>query len=316
MADNAGRAALLRLLLVTGLWFGTQRLLTRYAAFWLPRAWASQLSLELYLIITQGVTLAIGLSLAALLLRPNAKTELGWRRPSAWSLALGACLAPLLFAAASYFAVYLALPTLLEELRRGGVELVRENAGGVGRAMRQSPALVALAWAVLVSPVGEELLFRGAIWGSLQRIVEAVAPERTTSPASLPEQYLKQPLLVMGFRKCSAWVVRGGAATLLSGLAFGLLHWDMPGGQGIIRVTATLCLGLACGVARQASGTVAVPILLHMIFNVLGLAGARRWIVTAAFPTHYMVPSMASVLGLFGGALALALWWFRRRPRA
>jgi membrane protease YdiL (CAAX protease family) len=85
------------------------------------------------------------------------------------------------------------------------------------------------------------------------------------------------------------------------------MHWDMPGGQGIIRVTAGTCLGLACGVARQATGSIVVPIAIHMLFNALGLAGARRIIVNDTFPTFYMVPTLATALGLLGGAIAIVV---------
>jgi len=297
----------LRLVVVAAVWFVTQQVLTRYAALALPRAWAAQLSLELYLVLVQLVTLPIGLGLARLLLKRNAWPALGLVWPTGKSLALGAALCPLLFALASYLAVYLALPTLLEEIRRGGAELVRSNAGQVGQAMRQSPLLLVLFWSVLLAPLGEELLFRGAVWGALARVTRACFPERSAPAPSLPGEFIEPSLLLSLVRGVGRWLEHGGIATLLSGVAFGLLHWDMPGGQGIIRATATTCLGLACGVARQASGSLVIPILVHAGFNLLGLAAARRWLVSDTFPTHYMVPTLGTLLGAVGALVAIVL---------
>jgi membrane protease YdiL (CAAX protease family) len=213
----------------------------------------------------------------------------------------------LLFVAASYLSVYLALPTLLEEIRRGGAELVRNNAGQMGQAMRQSPVLLVLLWGVVVAPVGEELLFRGAVWAALWRATQRLLPDRGEAVASLPGEFIERSILLSLAKSLRHWLERGGLATLVSGALFGLLHWDMPGGQGIIRVTATICLGLACGVARQASGSIAVPIVVHCGFNLLGLAGARRWVVTESFPTHYMVPTLSTLLGAVGLVVAIVL---------
>lgn len=303
----ANRGRTLRLVSVAALWFITLELLTRYAAFALPRSLAAQLSLELYLVLVQLVTIPFGLGLAVALLKRDAFAELGIRWPKGKSLAFGLALAPSLFAAASYLAVYLALPTLLEEIRRGGAELVRSNAGQVGQAMRQAPVLLVLLWGVVVAPLGEELLFRGAVWGALQRVVHAWFPSSTAPAPSLPGQFIEPSLLLSALRGVGSWLRHGGVATLLSGVAFGLLHWDMPGGQGIIRVTATTCLGLACGVARQASRSVVVPIVVHASFNLLGVAGARRWLVSESFPTHYMVPTLGTLLGALGAVVAIAI---------
>src|SRR6186713_41245 len=131
----ANRDRTLRLVCVAALWFITLQVLPRYAAFALPRALAAQLSLELYLVLVQLITIPFGLGLAVAVLKRDAFAELGLTRPKGKSLALAIALAPSLFAAASYLAVYLALPTLLEEIRRGGAELVRSNAGQVGQAM-------------------------------------------------------------------------------------------------------------------------------------------------------------------------------------
>jgi membrane protease YdiL (CAAX protease family) len=296
---------------VSAVWLAAQQLLTRYAALALPRSVARELSLEVYLLLVSLVALGVGAAAALLLLGRAAPRQLGIVSPGGKAIALGLSLSPLLFVASSYLAVYLALPTLLEELRRGGADLVRQNAGDVGRAMTSAPLVMVLLWALVVAPIAEELLFRGAIWSLLSRATRVWWPART-QPPSLPGELVKDSWLVAWSRTLGRWLAQGGLATLVVGFGFGLLHWDLAGGQGIIRVTVTTCLGLACGVARQHSGSVLVPIAIHGAFNVLGLAGARRWVVTQTFPTHFMVPTLATVLAGLGGLVALVLFFALR----
>ncbi len=317
-APGASQGQLGRLCVVAVIWLAAQQLLTRYAALALPRSLARELSLELYLLLVTLTALGIGAGAAFLMLGRSAPRELGLVWPGGKAIALGVSLSPLLFVASSYLAVYLALPTLLEELRRGGADLVRQNAGEVGRAMTSAPLVMVLLWAVVVAPVAEEVLFRGAIWGLLCRATVAWWPLRK-EPPSLPDELVNDSALVACSCAAARWLAQGGLATIVVGVGFGLLHWDLAGGQGIIRVTVTTCLGLAAGVARQHSGSVLVPIAVHGVFNVLGLAGARRWIVTQTFPTHFMVPTLATVLAGLGGLLALVLLFAardRNKPRS
>jgi membrane protease YdiL (CAAX protease family) len=98
----------------------------------------------------------------------------------------------------------------------------------------------------------------------------------------------------------AVWLRAGGVATLGVATLFGLLHRDMPGGLGIVRFVAATGLGLACGVSRQASGTVLAPVLLHVAFNALSIATARRWVVTADFPMKWGAPTAVSGLAVLG----------------
>jgi hypothetical protein len=68
--------------------------------------------------------------------------------------------------------------------------------------------------------------------------------------------------------------------------------------MGIVRVVSAAGLGLACGVARQATGSTLAAIVLHCVFNVLSLATARRWVVTETFPTRLMVPTLLSLFAV------------------
>ena len=76
----------------------------------------------------------------------------------------------------------------------------------------------------------------------------------------------------------------------------------MPGGLGIVRFVSALGLGLACGLARQRSGSVVPPILVHVGFNALSLATARRLVVSETFPMKSGVPTLVAAIG------AVALW--------
>ena len=100
---------------------------------------------------------------------------------------------------------------------------------------------------------------------------------------------------------------------MLSTLVFASVHADLRGGQGLIRLVAASCLGLACGSARQATGSLAACIVLHVVFNFLTLTSARRWVVFEAFPKFFMVPTLLSLIGAVGVLMALVVWWLGRR---
>ena len=293
-----------RLALLTCGWLLLLMGLAKYGARLLPLSLARVLSLEQYLTLVQLVTLGIGLAASSVVLaRPRA--ELGLTQVSVRAVILTALLAPAIYVLASYLAVAIALPTLLEELRRGGVQLARSQTGDFGRAMTSAPVWSSIVWAVVVSPVGEELLFRGVMWSLLQRVVErAVKPE---NPEPLSQRFLRESWTMSLGRRCARWWRAGGGATVLSSLVFALMHADLRGGQGIIRVVAASCLALACGSARQVTLGLAAPITLHMIFNFLTLASARRWVVSEALGKFFMVPTAVSLLAAGGLVVALVV---------
>ena len=109
----------------------------------------------------------------------------------------------------------------------------------------------------------------------------------------------------------------GGVATLLSAVAFAWVHADMPGGMGMVRAITAFGLGLGAGIARHASGSLVAALVLHVVFNLASIATARRWVVSAVFPTKLMVPTLLTMLA---GACLLALgtlfYLGRRRRRA
>jgi hypothetical protein len=93
------------------------------------------------------------------------------------------------------------------------------------------------------------------------------------------------------------------------------MHAGTPGGAGIILVVSSSVLGLALGLARQLSGGLAAPVVLHMLHNALALGHARNWFVSELFPKDFGVPRLLTVAGLAGvfAAVLLALLT-RSRP--
>ena len=298
--------------LVAAAWLAAARMLARYGVQLLPASVTHRLTLQSYLALAELVSTLLGLGLAfALLSRP--RLELGLRRPTARDLGLTLLWAPVLFVVTSYLAIGIALPTLLAELEQGGRQLVERNSGEFGRALVRTEALLTLLWGVLLAPVAEELAFRGALWSALARLGRGL--DRPDS-RSLPPELLDESPLLRAARQARGWLARGGVATLGAAVLFAWMHADEQGGAGIVRVVSTACLGLGCGLARQSTGSVLPGMLLHALFNLMALAQLRRWVVFAAFPRHYTVPTLLSLLAgacLFGLLLIHANRWWRQR---
>lgn len=319
--DTAGTSARLgffaRHLALTLLWFGVFKLLGDHAVRWLPRSLTEQLTLQSYLTGVQLLTAAIGIALAFLLLS-DARDALGLALPKPERVGMLALLAPAFFVATSYAAIYSALPTLLEELRQGGRQAVQQSTGELGRELTQASVLSAVLWGVVVSPIAEELLFRGALWSLVDRGIRLVRTERGEPPPvsePLPSGVVSDGLGLRAARVIGQFLVTGGLATLVSAGVFAWMHADMPGGLGIVRWMSALGLGLAAGIARHASGSIAGACAVHVGFNLCSLATTRRWLLTESFPMKRGVPTL---LSLIGAVLALVVvgWWLAVRVRA
>jgi membrane protease YdiL (CAAX protease family) len=275
--------------------------------------------------IPQTVTLACGLA-ASFALFDDAWAALGVRGARARSALVAALAAPAVWVAAFGVALAIALPTLLAELRRGGAAVAQQDLGAFGRAVREGDVWLTLAWTVGFAPVTEELLFRGVVWSAFRAITAPRAPVAPTptpadappasAPASLPAELIEDGLVVRAARAAWAWLRDGGLATLGSAAVFGAMHLGVPGGAGIVRVVSAVCLGLACGVARHASGSLAAPIALHFTYNLVSVAHARGWLVTAARPKIYGVPSAAMGLAVVTGAACFVVARIGRPARA
>ncbi len=311
-----------RHLVVAVLWVMAFRLLSEHAVRLVPLSLAKSLSLQGYLTGVQLLTLAIGLGLSFALL-PGARVALGLERMPARTGAVILLAAPAIYVAASYVAIYVALPTLLAELAARGRAAVQADSGEFGRQLASSGLGLAIVWGVVVSPLAEEAMFRGAFWSAAQRVVD-FAREHLAPPApgptsgALPEGVLEPSAFLSFARRSAGFFLNGGVATLASAVVFAGMHADMPGGLGIVRWVSALGLGLATGVARQLGGSLLAPLLLHMVFNACALATTRRWLVTPSFGQKLGVPILLSVIaaGCALSAVALALALRARRARS
>jgi membrane protease YdiL (CAAX protease family) len=212
---------------------------------------------------------------------------------------------PLVWTSSALIALAVALPTLMEELRTRGPGASRQNAGAFAAELTDSSLLAALLTGVVLAAVSEELLFRGAVWSALDALLA-----RTPGAPVVHEE-----LGPSTSQRVQAWLVRGWGATLGSGLLFGLMHADMPGGVGIVRVVSTTCLGLAAGAVRTLSGSLAAAVLLHLLHNTFSLGVSRRWFLGLG-PVVYGVPALLLLGAVLGGCGLGALAWLARRPAA
>lgn len=307
-------------LFVAGVWILAFRMLADHGVRLLPLALARQLTLQNYLTIVQVVTAAFGLGVSFLLLT-EPRDALGLTATSARKLGITLLFAPLVFAMVVRRAFLAAKPTLLQELAERGREAVQKSTGQFGQELVSSGVAGAMVWGVIVSPIAEELLFRGVLYSLAQRAIFGLTkrgePSETAPPASTdlsPEMLQKS----FGFE-----VVKGFARFVREGLGpivfttgvFTFMHMDTPGGMGIARWVSALGLGLATGVARYATGSVFGPIVLHMAFNFYSIAATRRWIITESFPMKDGAPTLLFFVGGVSAVLAV-IWAILGRRRS
>jgi membrane protease YdiL (CAAX protease family) len=301
----------LKLATVTVIWLALAKWLDRLGAAVIPDAWKRHVPIQTFLMACQVTAAAVGLGLAlAILARPRA--ELGLLTPRARHLVTAALVAPAVFVGAAAVALQIALPTLLAEARLRGPQASRENAGAFGRALTGGALLPTLLWGVVLAAITEELLFRGALFSLLERVVRHLGTRSAGTTMGAPPP---NPPLAMGAPPWSA----GLAAAVGAAVIFALLHGDLQGGVGIVRVVSTLCLGLACGVARVAARSVAAPVVVHLVHNAIAVGQTRRWFAGSSPPSFEALPIPDPLLGLAvgglvaGAALAIAAQAARRR---
>lgn len=301
----------LRLLAVAIVWLALIQLLSRYGAYLVPMSVARHLTLQTYLMIVQVVVTTVGMTLAAIILR-SARRDMGLGLPSGWQASTILLSTPLVFAAASYIAIGIALPTLMAEIARGGAEVSRQNAGDFGRALKQDPVVLTVVWGVVFAPIAEELLFRGALWSSITQLTRRLHRPRPEPQRDSLAAFVQESPVVRASRAVKDWALQGGIATIAAAGVFGYMHADMKGGVGIVRVVSTTCLGLACGTARQLTGSVVAAILVHFVFNFLSIGQTRRWWAVGGFSSWYGVSTLVLLVGSLLGAALFVLWLVRR----
>lgn len=134
---------------------------------------------------------------------------------------------------------------------RALVETLVPTVGGFGGGFGiESPDLVAAiviaaAGAVLVTPLVEELFFRGLLQRALG---DALA----------------------GAGRIAAGVV----AVLVSTAAFTAMHLVSGGGAGLQAgiLTGTIAVGLGCGILTLLTGRLAGAVIAHVVYNAIGVA--------------------------------------------
>lgn len=276
-----------------------------YGAPLIPRSLARMLSLQSFLSLVLAASTVVGLG-ASLFVLPSWRRDLALTRPSLASVAVALSLAPIVLVLSMYLGFELALDTLIREIRAGGSQAAQANTGAFGRAIVETHVLTTLSWAVVITPLVEELMFRGALWGAV-----ASATRRFAHRArSLPPELLARPRGGVG-----RFLLTGGIATLVSTAVFGWLHADQPGGAGIVRVVQATCLALALGCVRHASGTVWPGVALHAGFNLMSIAKSRKWIVSAGWPVPLPIPILFWHIALIC-AVFFSLWLVHRSLRA
>ncbi len=278
----AGRESVAVLVAIAVGWVALGHYLSLFLWHALPGALLGSLTLPGYGMICQVLTTAVGLGVSWALLR-GPREALALSLPRGWDGAITVLGAPLIFVAASWLAIKIAEPYLLEELATQGAGASRRNAGAFGRAVTQAPLLVTLLWGVVLAAITEELMFRGAVFGAAQAVTRRW--ERASGPI----------------------------AVVVAAAAFGALHADMKGSVGIVRVISTTCLGLGCGTARWLGGSVLVSMLLHFTYNTISLGIGRGWFRSDSDPIVSVVPNPLLAIAAVGAAAAVSIAVIRAR---
>jgi len=282
---------------IAALWLLMGRVLPDLLWRALPDLILDSLSLPAYSMLCQVATTFVGLGATRLAFaRPG--EAIGANKPSGWQLALAAVVAPAMFVVASFVAIKIAEPYLVAELAREGPGASRRNAGAFGRAVTEAPLLVTLVWGAVLAAIAEELAFRGALFGAIEKSVLALLA-RNEAPSG----------------RSRAKVLSGILAVVLTAAAFGAMHADMKGSVAIVRVASATCLGLACGSARFVTGTVFVPMMLHFGYNSVSLGLGRGLFRGDSDPLLSVVPNRLLALAALGVFLTVAIAVARRASR-
>lgn len=285
----------------------------------LPTQVARQMTLPSYLACVQITSSVLGI-LAVLWATPTLPTlrlsifpdlRLGARDKALLKKSATAALllAPLVYLLAYGAGMLLAYDTLINELLTRGSQAVQRSTGELGRSAQQNSLLSIVPFTVVLAPLGEELVFRGGIYGGIRCLLSRTSQalkEGSSNPDNLEQIIPGLPpprARTNRMRKVLTAHRPELIALLVSSFAFGAMHADMSGGMGIVRLTSASVLGVACGLARYWSGTLFAPLLLHAAYNFLGLATLRGWLVSAAWPTKYTIPTLLIPVG--AGCLAL-----------
>jgi membrane protease YdiL (CAAX protease family) len=198
-------------------WLAVAHVLPKVVWRAIPEPVLATMSYPLYGMICQILTLGAGIGLSACVL-PRPASLLGAVRPTLFACAATALVAPAVFVAASAIAIKVAEPFLVAELATRGHRAVGQDAGALGRAVKEAPLFVALVWGALFAAANEEALFRGALYSAVRAVIARLFPRRAS-----------------GDDRSS-----GVFAIVVAAAVFGWMHADMPGSAGIVRGSCPL----------------------------------------------------------------------------
>jgi membrane protease YdiL (CAAX protease family) len=261
-----------RLLLLGSTWLGLGLLGVRTLAFHLPRSVAAALTEASYFASVWIVITVLGV-VASFRLLDEPRERLGFTRPKARPVALALLVVPAVLVVSLYLGWKLALPTIREELLARGGQAVRATVSSSNRAAQKAPLGTVAFYAVVVTPLAEEFLFRGALWSAAEGILR-----------------------------------RRVLATLVTAALFAWLHIEGNGGVALLGFVQTLLLGVALGTARHFGESVAVPVALHAGFNALTLAQKNGLFGKALWPLPLPIPLRLWFFAVAAGVVAIAVW--------
>jgi membrane protease YdiL (CAAX protease family) len=109
--------------------------------------------------------------------------------------------------------------------------------------------VLAFLGAGVLAPISEELLFRGILQSSLVRLAGILARRQPGSPAPIDYRPIR-------------WAWRRWIPILVVGAIFGAMHSVTPQ-----NVPALMVLGVLLGFLYERTGSLTLPILVHMLFN-------------------------------------------------
>lgn len=292
-------------------WLAAGVLGARHLAFQLPKSFAAALSEPSYYALVWTLTTLLGVT-AVFAVDRRPREALALERPSLSSLGLASLLAPLVLVVSLYVAWRVALPTIVVELATRGKQAVNAAASTANRAARKPNVTTIVVWSVFITPLAEELLFRGALWSALRRLF---ARDGAAAPPSLAPELVVRSRVLDLTRALASFARDGGLPTLLVALLFAWLHVEGEGGVAQLAFVQTALLGLALGLARARSGSLAAPIVMHACFNALTLAQKRGLLRGDVWPAPLPIPSKLWVIAAVGALLSTVFVVARRLAR-
>lgn len=308
MISDRGKA-LAKLAILSVVWLFLVKFGGRLLFAVVPLSLVQGLAPALVDLCLQVITTLAGVALGFALLRGSLRDALGLSMSApvvAKAAAKGFLVAPMAVVISSFVALKIAEPILIREMAERGAGVSRQNAGAMAQQLVNAPAWLVLLWAVVFAAIFEELLFRGALWSTIDAFVKRSGETSASSSSAVPGSIDAELAAMRGPSAIDRVRESGLIATVLSAIVFSAMHFGIPGGVGVLRIVSTLLLGLACGFARQLSGTVVAAIVIHLINNFLAVPVVRQAIVSETFPVLEGIPTLlvpVALLGLVGAAI-------------